>query len=240
MTASKKLLSLSVCLFLIVSLFASCASKEPDVQKDDGLSEEEINSQYEALVKGESESLLPEGYNPITDSFTTVDFQFTMTDDTLAFNLPENAYATITPYDASYGFLDPSLPKDRFEGSFKTAKGISLSNTLSEFLASYKLDGKYILCHNGEGVYIPYEGNDVTGKISFGFSSLDGLAFSPISSDALLPVLLNRGEKSFSASDKENILGANQTVAIIDVVAKDDGVISMFTFTRFDKTQKDQ
>ena len=238
MKASEKILSLLVCILLTISLFVSCASKKNEVGEDAGLSEEEINSQYEEYVKDEKEGLLPEGYNPITDSFTTVDFQFTMTDDTLAFNLPENSFTTITPTSAKYGFLDSSVSGDRFEGSFKTAKGISFSNTVSEFLASYKLDGKYILCYVSEGVYTPFEGNTNAKRISFGFSSLDGLAFSPLSSETLLPLLLNRGEGAFSDADAQKVLGENQTVAIIDVVPQDDGFMSVFTVTRFDKTEK--
>ena len=241
MIASKKFLSLSVCLLLVISLFTACTSKDINVQEDEGLSEEEINSRYEEIIKNEAEGNLPEGYNPITDSFTTVDFQLTKTDDTTAFNLPENSFATVTEFSTNFSFLDSSLPKDSFEGSFKTAKGISLANTVSEFLASYKLEDKDILAKTADEIYITYgEATDAV-RLSFGFVSKDGLEFSPLSSDKLLNILLTRGD-AVAMSDEaiQKIVGENQTVAIVDVVPKADGVISMFTITRFDNKEKSE
>ena len=241
MTKVRKILFVLTCLFLTVFLFVSCASKEQTAQDNGGLSEEEINSRYEEIIKNEAEGKLPEGYNPITDSFTTVDFQLTKTDDTTAFNLPENSFATVTEFSANFSFLDSSLPKDSFEGSFKTAKGISLANTVSEFLASYKLENKDILAKTADEIYITYgEANDAD-RLSFGFVSKDGLEFSPLSSDKLLNILLTRGD-AVTMSDEaiQKIVGENQTVAIVDVVPKADGVISMFTITRFDNKEKSE
>ena len=237
MKAYKKLFSLLVCAAFVIS-FASCSLKTDKKDANSGPSEEEINSQYDEYVKDENANALPEGYNPITDSFTAVDFQLTMTDDTIAFNIPENAFATVTSNAASYGFLNPSLPRDGFEGSFKTAKGISLANSVSEFLASYKLEWRNILCKKDESLYVAYEGSNDALKISFGFSSLDGQDFSPLSSEALLPILLNRGASAFSEADEVNVLGNNQTIAIIDVVPQEDGTMREFTITRFDKAEK--
>ena len=241
MTKVRKTLFVLTCLFLTVFLFASCASKEQIAQDNGGLSEEEINSRYEEIIKNEAEGKLPEGYNPITDSFTTVDFQLTKTDDTTAFNLPENSLATVTGFSANFSFLDSSLPKDSFEGSFKTAKGISLANTVSEFLASYKLEDKDILAKTSDEIYITYgEATDAV-RLSFGFVSKDGLEFSKISSDKLLNILLARGDATAMSDEAiQNIVGENQTVAIVDVVPKDDGVMSMFTITRFDNKEKSE
>ncbi len=239
MTPFKKIISLSACLFLITSFFVSCATEKQKTGDDSGLSEEEINSRYEEIIKNEAEGKVPEGYNPITDSFTTVDFQLTKTDDTVAFNLPENSFAKVTQSSTSFSFLDTSLPKDSFEGSFKTAKGMSLENTISEFLASYKLDSKDILAKMSDELYIPYSdvSENIPVSISFGFSSIDGLAFSTLSSNDLLKALLARGD-SQSATDAviKEIVGDNQTVAIIDVFpTKNDEIISTFTITRFDR-----
>jgi len=58
--------------------------------------DEEVIEAAKAVCAHDFISELPEGYNPIVDSFTTVDFQLTDLNNEAAFNLPENSFATIT------------------------------------------------------------------------------------------------------------------------------------------------
>lgn len=235
----KKTLSLLMSALVICASLVSCSSKET-APEETGLSEEEINSRYEEIMNSSGEELLPEDYNPITDNFTTVDFQFTMTDDTTAFNLPENSYATITPTAANFSFFDTSVPGESFAGSFKTAKGLSLANTVAEFVAAYNVESGNALSLAADGSYAPYDGNATVSRVTFGFASTDGEAFSAIGSSELMRILQLRDPlftsgSGISQADIGSIVSEYKTVALVDVAASETGYAGEITISRFDK-----
>ncbi len=225
-------------LALIVSMCA-CSGNE-DTVTDNSPSEEEINSRYDEIMNSSGEELLPEDYNPIVDNFTTVDFQLTMTDDTTAFNLPENSYAVITSAAAKFNFFDSAVQGETFAGSFKTAKGLSLTNTVDEYLSAYKV-GEGSAVAYFDGAYPSYNSTIEASRITFGFASDDGLEFSPISADELQRILKLRDPLLGGGIDSsviEAIVSAKQTVALVDLAVSDALTPSEVTISRFDKVKQ--
>ncbi|MBR2405275.1 MAG: hypothetical protein IKA95_06425 [Clostridia bacterium] len=235
-----KYLKLAAVCFLMLTLMCAC-SKNEEVIIDDSPSEEEINSRYDEIMNSSGEELLSEDYNPIVDSFTTVDFQLTMTDDTTAFNLPENSYAVITAAATKFKFFDSSLQGETFAGSFKTAKGLSLMNSVAEFLSAYKVEQGGALCRADDGSYSAYDGVSFAKRITFGFASDDGLGFSPIGADELQRILKLRDPLLGGGIDSsviESIVSGKQTVALVDLAVSDALTPSEVTISRFDKAQQ--
>ena len=201
--------------------FAACSDNEESVPGKE-LSAEEINSQYEELMSSSEETpeTLPEDYNPIVDSFTSVDFQFTTTDDTVAFNIPENSYTRITPSGAIFNFINSENEGETFEGEFKTAKGFSLVNTKDEFIASYKIAPDY-LCYPAEGI------------TAFGFFTVDGLNYSVMSPSQVQTVLDMKNSMADNAEIAASVPDA-QTVSVIELASDEAGTMSEYTIWRFD------
>lgn len=245
MTAIKKITALSVPVFIIIMSMCSC-SKPETPQNDGALTDEEINSRYEQIINEAEEELLPEDYNPIVDNFTTVDFQLTMTDDTTAFNLPENSYATITATAAKFSFFDSSARGESFAGSFKTAKGLSLANTVADYLSAYKVDAPNAVYHMQGVGYPSYDSmvDTTAARVTFGFSSNDGQAFSLLGADEIKRILQIRDplKESGASVDTQaiaNIVASYQTVAIIDVTPTENGTLSEVSISRFDNTTQE-
>ncbi len=237
-----KISTLILALTLVFS-FSACSSSKVDPEADSSLSEEEINSKYEQMIKEDEAGLLDADYNPITDSFTPVDFQITKTDDTTAFNLPENSFATITQTKTDFSFFDKTLPSDSFIGEFKTAKGVSLSNTVNEIIGAYKTEWKNIISRKSDGLYVEYNEDYDAEVISFGFKSDDALSFSPIRAKDLLKVLQTRdfsGDGYVGTKDIETIVKGSQTVAIVDIIPSPDAKALKIKISRFDKIAKDE
>ena len=239
----KKYLKLAVvCISMFALVVSMCACSDiEDGIVDNSPSEEEINNRYDEIMNSSAEELLSEDYNPIVDSFTTVDFQLTMTDDTTAFNLPENSYAVITASATNFRFFDSSLQGETFAGSFKTAKGLSLLNSVAEFLSAYKVEQGSALCYADDGSYSVYDGVSFARRITFGFASDDGLEFSPIGADEMRRILALRDPLLGGGIDSsviESIVSGKQTVALVDLVPSDALTPSEVTISRFDKTKQ--
>jgi len=220
----KKIIACTLAFGMCIS-FAACSDNEESAPGKE-LSAEEINSRYEELMSSAEEEpeTLPEDYNPIVDSFTTVDFQFTATDDTLAFNIPENSFTKITPAGAFFNFINSENAGETFEGDFKTAKGFSLANTRDEFIASYKIAPEYL--------YTPAD-----GVTALGFYSADGITFSVLYPSQVQTVI-----------DMRNAMAANEdivatvpdamTVSVIELTADEAGTMSEYAIWRFDIVQE--
>ncbi|MBE7051986.1 MAG: hypothetical protein E7395_05390 [Ruminococcaceae bacterium] len=245
MTIIKKMLYLSCAVAILALSFGGC-SKPEEIVEEGVLSEEEINNRYEEMLNSTEEAAeLPEGYNPIVDSFTTVDFQLTDLNNEAAFNLPENSFATITSESTNFRFFDYSIEEQVFDGMFKTAKGLTLTNTVAEFVSAYKAENANIICL-AAGEYAAFEEAKLPefSRISFAFSSDDGLAFSAVSGEELKAVLAVRDPKIQAGDgiDSEAIaamINTHQTVAIVDVVPDGNGTMSEITISRFDKVTSD-
>ncbi len=218
----KKIIACTIALGLCLSFAACSDNEEPGTAKE--LTPEEINSQYaELMSSAEKETeTLPEDYNPIVDSFTSADFQFTTTDDTVAFNLPENSFTKITASGAFFNFINSQNPGETFEGAFKTAKGFSLANTRDEFIASYKLAPEYL--------YTPSE-----GVVALGFYSADGFEFSALSQGQVQTVIDMKNASSPTDDIAGSVPGA-RTVSIIELSGDEAGTMSEYTIWRFDIT----
>lgn len=232
--------SAALCVCACVA-FTGCSETEvAEVNKP--LSDEEINSRYEEIFSSaESVELLPDDYNPIVDNFTTVDFQITDLEDGVAFNLPENSYADITPTATNFNFFDSSVEGETFEGSFKTAKGLSLSNTLAEHAGAYKIDqyGAVALLEDSTYADYYYATDAVCTKITCGFSSSDGIEFSAIAPEELRNILSLRDSASLAGDVSDDIISqiveGHQTVALVDLYPQADGALSQISISRFDQ-----
>lgn len=235
-----KIAAICVSLFALGVSMCACSDNEESII-DNSPSEEEINSRYNEIMNSSGEQLLSEDYNPIVDSFSTVDFQLTMTDDTTAFNLPENSYAVITPSATNFRFFDSSLQGESFAGSFKTAKGLSLMSPVADFLSAYKVGQGSALCHADDGSYSAYDGVSFARRITFGFASDDGLEFSPIGADEMRRILKLRDPLLGGGIDSsviEAIVSGKHTVALVDLVPSDALTPSEVTISRFDKIKQ--
>ncbi len=229
-----KLLYKIVCLTLVLSLnifsFSACKGKDEEIVNDETKNEAEINAKYDELMKQESEEeLLPEDYNPILNNFTTVDFQFTLTDDTLAFNLPENSYTKITPAGASFGFHSQTIPADYFEGSFKNAKGVSISSGRDALISSYKLSDVNVF-------------TDESGISAFAFATDGNYEYMTLSSsDAKKIYDIYQRSVSSAQNAGENVMaeyGAYTSVALVCITNTSDGVFMQYEMYRFDKIKE--
>lgn len=210
---------------------SACSEKEIATDTGKEKNEAEINEKYEDIINTESgEELLPEDYNPILNNFTTADFQFTLEDDTLAFNLAENSYTKITPKGATFAFHDATLTGDYFEGRFKNAKGISIASTPSELIASYKL---------GEENFF----TDENAVITFAFATDGSYEFSTLSlSDAKRLLEIYNDAVSSSKNPIEMVFGefgAYSTMALVQITPTSEGTVGEYAMYRFDKTAQE-
>ena len=222
-----KILSLTLALALTAFSFSACKGKKEETVNEETKDEAEINARYDELMNnGAEEELLPEDYNPIVNNFTTADFQFTLEDDTLAFNLAENSYAKITPAGASFGFHSETSPADYFEGSFKNAKGVSIKSGKDALIASYKLSDANIFSDDG--------GNSV-----FAFATDNNYEYTALSSeDAKKLFEIYQNSITSSQNAGENVMtqyGAYSSVAFVCINCTSDGILNQYEMHRFEK-----
>lgn len=244
MNIKNRTVALSASICVCASLFTACSKTElADVKRP--LSDEEINSRYEEILSGaEQVELLDENYNPIVDNFTTVDFQFTDLSDEIAFNLPENSYASITLSSTNFSFFDNSASGESFEGSFKTSKGLGLSNTLAEHAAAYKIDQYGAVALLADGTYPDYSPGVICTRLTCGYSSQDGLEFSALPIEEIRRILAVRDPAQTAgtgiSTDKiSEIIGSSRTVALIDLYPNEAGTLNQLTISRFDRVSQD-
>ncbi|MBE7050402.1 MAG: hypothetical protein E7394_06470 [Ruminococcaceae bacterium] len=211
---------------LLISFSTSCSKDKKEVVSEEKKNEAEINAKYDELMKQDEEELLPEDYNPILNNFTTVDFQFTLTDDTLAFNLPENSYTKITPAGASFGFHSQTGPADYFEGNFQTAKGIAVKDGKDALISSYKLSDVNVF-------------TDESGISAFAFATDGNYEYMTLSSsDAKKIYDIYQRSVSSAQNAGENVMaeyGAYTSVALVCVANTPEGEFMQYEMYRFDK-----
>ena len=226
----KKVLCAILVSSLFVSFLTSCSKDKKELVDSTKRNEADINAKYDELMKENSEEeLLPEDYNPILNNFTAADFQFTLTDDTLAFNLPENSYTKITPSGAELGFYSETVPADYFEGSFKTAKGIAVTAGKDALTASYKIGDANLY-------------TDETGISFFAFATDGSYEYETfLSQDAKKIYDIYQKSVSSLQNAGENVMveyDAYSTVALVCITSTPDGEFVQYEMHRFDKTEE--
>ncbi len=227
-----KILYKFLCLTLVLALtafaFSACKGNEEAVTEE-VKNEAEINAKYDEMMKSEEVELLPEDYNPIVNNFTVADFQFTLEDDTLAFNLPENSYTKITPSGATFGFYTETVPADYFEGSFKTAKGVKIADGKDALVASYKIGDANIFA-------------DENGNFIFAFATDGNYEYSALSSADAKGIFDIYTSSVASAEDSgANVMaqyGAYKSVALVCINTTAEGTINLYEMHRFDKSEE--
>lgn len=218
----KKLIAFVLTFSFALTMTACKDSKKDEDKKTD---DTKVTSQYDKYLEEKNSTLLPEDYNPIKDSFTQTDFQFTKEDDTTAFNLCENSYTVMTPSHTAYYFYTSKDFAQKFDGAFKTCKAMTFTNTKKEVIDSYKAQDTNVYDIDNSCSVIAFASN---GEFEYTIldKSLTGKIYSYVETT------INNG---LDTKEVLKIADGYTSLALLKIEADANGVLSAFTMYRFDK-----
>lgn len=236
----KKFLSCICAASLCVSLFAAC-SEEEVIPSDAGYNEEEILSQYDAIIgSAAGDTPLDSGASVLGENFSQVDFTFTSADDTIAYSLDKNSFAKLTSEGTFFDYIAPGSEVETFEAGFKTARGLSLANTAGEFLSKYGItDSNGIYLNPADSVYYAPTAGVFAGKLTALFASDDSVSYYILPGSEVQKFLYERDV--FTQGDYIDPVVITSkfpeyaSVVAVDITADNTGAVSEVSFYRFDK-----
>ena len=236
----KKLLCSACVVLMCVSLFVAC-SEEETVPSDAGYNEEDILSQYDAIMDNSFLDVpIDSGVSVLGENFSQVDFTFTSADDTIAYSLDKNSFAKLTAGGTYFSYIAPGSEVETFEAGFKTARGLSLANTARDFLSKYGItDSNGIYLNPEDSVYYAPASGVFSGKLTALFVSDDSETYYILPGSEVQKFLYERDAFSQGAYIDPGVITAKfpdyTTIVAVDITADNTGAVSEVSFYRFDK-----
>ena len=254
----KKYFSL-ICVFLLLIGCAACSNsgKEQNKKQDVVRNEEEIERKYdEYFGSGNTDKPLSSDASVLGKDFSAVDFTFTSADDTMAYTLYDNSFVKINGtgfYFDAISLSDGSLIND--SASFKTARGITLGSSATDFMQKYNVSDENALYKkisspeediSDQGAdgdetgyyYNPSNGNFV-GKLTVLYGLTDADSYGILPSEVVQKFIsvrdINANGDYMNPQKIMDEFAIYQSLVSVDITADEAGTITEIAVYKFDK-----
>ena len=236
-----KFLSLVLCVVLLCTL-CSC-KKEEVVVEEPQYNEEEINSKYDDILNSAaSDAPIDSGASVFGDKFSSMDFTITNIDDTISYNLDLNSFAKFTLGGTFFNYIAPGNEVETHEPGYKTARGLTLNNTVAEYFEKYGLNDSNTIYLNMEDMtyYAPVNGV-FSGRLTALFATSDGINYESLPGEDVQKFLYERDAHADGAyiepSKITNLFPQYTTISAMELTADNMGTVYELTIYRFDKIE---
>ncbi len=224
-------------------LSASACSKSETKTAAPEKNNKDILDKYDSIADDYyADKPIPSDASVLGEGFSLMDFTFTSADNTVSYSLDINSFGKLLEGGTFFNSIAPDSESEvtSYEAGYKTARGLSLANTASEFMSKYSIGDKnaiYYDASNGN-YYNPQQGA-FSGKLTALYGSADGISFSILSSEDVQRFIAVRDVYSSNAyidpSKVTELFPEYMTLAVINISADQSGKVSEFVIYRFDK-----
>ncbi len=234
-----RFLAIMLCFAMVCTLSACSDGEEKAISPKDN--SKEISDKYDSIADDYyADKPIPSDASVLGEGFSLMDFTFTSADNTISFSLDSNSFAKILEGGTFYNSIAPGSEVISYEAGYKTARGLTLANTASEFIGKYGIADNNAVYYDGTAntYYNPRSGT-FSGKLTALYGSADGMTYTIFSSDDVQKYISVRDVVSDNAYiDPAKIMALfpdYMTVAAINITADQGGKVSEFAIYRYDK-----